>query len=201
MAHGALGGPSSSGGFAKSCRPQRRGQGVRARPIEGASVLLDQWRRVAFGSYLRRRTAAAPRAAAARAAVTHTGPASSATGSRTATRPRPYEASTGTPSDARAAGPQQFDDDEVRALVVQPEPCAPCPAFHHHRRAPRPSCPRDRPPKQRLAAPVPPQARASSAALQESSLVALTPFSDVDDQRDASVKRGLVDCRSFFDGR
>ena len=33
-------------------------------------------------------------------------------------------------------------------------------------------------------------ARASKAALQESSLVALTPFSDVDDQRDASVKRG-----------
>ena len=34
------------------------------------------------------------------------------------------------------------------------------------------------------------QARASSAALQESSRVALTPFIDVDDQRDASVKRG-----------
>ena len=42
------------------------------------------------------------------------------------------------------------------------------------------------------------QARASSAALQESSRVALTPFIDVDDQRDASVKRAsFVDVSSI----
>ena len=85
-------------------RPAHRGPSVLsaaavdiAAPAKTADILA------ALGTYMQRMESAVARVeqAAAQAEAGHINPASSAIGWRTATRPHPYEASTGTPSTSR----------------------------------------------------------------------------------------------------
>ena len=104
-------------------------------------------------------------------------------------RPRPYEASTGTPSTRRWRVPRSSTPTKYAPLSSS-QTLRTLPGFSSSPTGAQTILSTRSASKAATWGTGSSHARASSAALQESSRVALTPFIDVDDQRDASVKRG-----------